>query len=229
MVSVDNVKGAVLNIAGSDSNAASKGLLSNSWIYGEHIDQPKDCPDGKTGNTGAPCSCPTKIGVTTMIGSIGASKEAYKIKTEASWNTTPKLENVNFINWKEKSTCGGRQFTLGINTTAADIIPIQEIATCKYTNVAYNALVYISNPPGGWANISDCGNWPCTAPSNVVFNFKDTVFEVPDGVTALPTWWTTGVTTKYSFQIVSNFASAAAFYPNGTFNAAWNAWIVADP
>jgi hypothetical protein len=59
-------------------------------------------------------------------------------------------------------------------------------------------VIFIYNPPQGWANIDDCGEWPCTAPSNVVYNFKDAVFEVTDGTTALPSFWTSS-TVKQSF------------------------------
>lgn len=100
---------------------------------------------------------------------------------------------------------------------------------CKFTNVKYDAMINIYDPPSGWAVIDDCGEWPCTMPSNLVYTFKDNLFEVNDGATALPTFWTNGSTTKYSFQIVSDFATAVSSYPNCSKNEVWNAWFCADP
>ena len=98
----------------------------------------------------------------------------------------------------------------------------------KFINVKQDALIFVYDPPAGWANIDDCGQWPCTAPSNLVYTFKDSVFEVPDATTALPTFWGPA-TTKYNFQVVSDFETAAISYPDCTKNEIWNAWICADP
>jgi hypothetical protein len=99
----------------------------------------------------------------------------------------------------------------------------------KFVNVKYDAIINIFDPPQSWANIDDCGEWPCTMPSNMVYTFKNIVFEVNDGTTDLPTFWTAGTTTSYSFQIVSDFTSAANTYPNCNIVAKWNAWMCADP
>ena len=98
----------------------------------------------------------------------------------------------------------------------------------KFTNVLYDALVYFYDPPEKWANVTDCGEWPCTAPHNVVMNFNDAVFEVPDKTTALPSFWTSE-TTKYDFQVVADFPAAASAYTNCSKMATANAWFCADP
>lgn len=77
--------------------------------------------------------------------------------------------------------------------------------------------------------IDDCGEWPCTAPSNAVYSFNHCAFAVTDGVTQLPSFWTAGRTTEYNFQIVSDFPTAASSYPNCSKNEIWNAWFCADP
>lgn len=84
------------------------------------------------------------------------------------------------------------------------------------------------DPPTDWAKPEFCGDWPCTGPSNAVYTFKDAVFSSNDGVTALPTFWTAS-TTKYSFQLVSDFTQAASTYANCKTNDKWNAWLCADP
>ena len=98
----------------------------------------------------------------------------------------------------------------------------------KFTNVNLDNLIYIFDPPQKWAVIDDCGAFPCTAPSNIVWTVTDAVFEVPDASTTLPTFWT-NTTTKYSFQIVSDMFNAVSTYPNCKINNAWNAWLCADP
>jgi hypothetical protein len=99
----------------------------------------------------------------------------------------------------------------------------------NFINVNYDALINIFDPPKEWAVIDDCGEWPCTMPSNMVYTFKDAVFSVTDGITALPPFWTAGTTTKYSYQLVSDFTTAVSSYPNCNINEIWNAWICADP
>jgi hypothetical protein len=98
----------------------------------------------------------------------------------------------------------------------------------KFTNVNQNALFSIYDPPQEWAVVEDCGEWPCTGPSNIVYTFKDSVFEVNNGSTALPSFWTAS-TTKYDFQVVSDMETAVATYPNCAKNELWNAWFCADP
>jgi hypothetical protein len=36
------------------------------------------------------------------------------------------------------------------------------------------AMVYFPSPNKGWANIADCGNFPCTAPHNLLWQFYNT-------------------------------------------------------
>lgn len=61
-------------------------------------------------------------------------------------------------------------------------------------------MAYIFDPPWGWANIDDCGNFPCTAPSNVLMQFEKSTF----------TGTVTPVKTEANFQITSNYAANVA-------------------
>lgn len=40
-------------------------------------------------------------------------------------------------------------------------------------NIAADSLLYIMDPPQGWANLTDCIDFPCTAPQNVILQFRD--------------------------------------------------------
>ena len=37
-------------------------------------------------------------------------------------------------------------------------------------------MIYLDAPPAAWADPTDCGEWPCTAPRNVVLEFTGTQF-----------------------------------------------------
>ena len=34
----------------------------------------------------------------------------------------------------------------------------------------------LMSPLPGWANIEDCGNFPCTGPYNLLYSFKNSVW-----------------------------------------------------
>lgn len=192
IVSVDNTLGLSLNLA-TETNTEKIVLLQDSHIFGETSDLAKDCPDGSGGNTGADCYCVDKIGHMSILVLQGgkdphnpsASKRpVYKAKTYATWNNKAVIENVNFHNFKSENTaCGAGQFVFGMNRFGSDLIPMHWFYDVKFTNVKYDALINIFDPPAGWANIDDCGEWPCTAPSNVVYTFYDSLWQVTDGTT----------------------------------------------
>ena len=76
-------------------------------------------------------------------------------------------------------------------------------------------MAYINDPNPAWANPTDCNEWPCTAPENVVLQFEGTQF--------LGT--TTPVETAPDFQIVSDVEAAIGAYSNCEIRTAWSgAW-----
>jgi hypothetical protein len=46
----------------------------------------------------------------------------------------------------------------------------------EFINVKDGAFVTLSNPNPGWANLRDCGDFPCTGPSNILLSFQGTVW-----------------------------------------------------
>jgi hypothetical protein len=34
-------------------------------------------------------------------------------------------------------------------------------------------MTFFFNPPESWANLADCGDYPCTGPKNTIFSFKN--------------------------------------------------------
>lgn len=57
-----------------------------------------------------------------------------------------------------------RQTVMALNPTNADFIPMSEFFNTKFVDVEGDAMGFLFDPPKGWANVKDCGNFPCTAP-----------------------------------------------------------------
>jgi hypothetical protein len=57
------------------------------------------------------------------------------------------------------------------------MIPLHYFNNIKFVNVTEEALVWIEKPNPAWANPTDCHEWPCTGPENVVLKFKASSFE----------------------------------------------------
>ena len=51
---------------------------------------------------------------------------------------------------------------------------MHKFTNCKFRDVDEESLIWFETAPKSWANISDCGQWPCTAPENVVLSFLGT-------------------------------------------------------
>ena len=83
----------------------------------------------------------------------------------------------------------------------------------KFNNVSENAVIYINDPNPSWANPTDCIEWPCTAPENVVLSFEGTQYLG----SVRP------VKTVSNFQIVSDVEEAVNAYQNCEMRPKWSA------
>jgi hypothetical protein len=63
-----------------------------------------------------------------------------------------------------------------LNPTGADYHPRARFVNTRFDNVEQNVLAYLFSPPSGWANLDDCGDFPCTAPNNALLTFEKTTF-----------------------------------------------------
>ena len=232
MVMIDNKLGVSLQ-GGGETDKERKLVFKDSFVYGEGDDIPSDCPEGADGS--ADCFCPTKYGIMSFGSNHGTKslhipdaspRPIYKIKSYAAWNTKITIDDVEVINFQPTTACAGKQTVFQLNPSASDYIPIHYITRMHFTNVAYNALAFIYDPPAGWANVTDCGDFPCTAPYNLILNFNAAEFAVTDGTTALPSFWTEGSTNNYKFQIVADAPNVVEHYTTEcTKNEEWNAWF----
>lgn len=179
MTFIDNEKGVCLQTAGEREDIRIS--MSNVEIYGEtdNEDAPQDqapyCPDEKFGLVLFGANRGGKELHPTMMSSL----PIHKIKSYAAWGAIIKLNNVNFNNFDSDTTrnCGNKQRIIGRNKYAADYIPLHDFDGSTFNNVAENAVAYIKDPNPGWANPTDCIEWPCTAPENVVLHFSNTSYK----------------------------------------------------
>jgi hypothetical protein len=199
MVVIDN-KAGISVMVGSEGDSDRKVIIQDSFVFGDSILVPKDCPSGDK-LLADECTCNENYGILSSLGLSGFNdKDPMKIKADGNWATKTEIKNVNFIDYRStKSTCGARQFAIANNSGAADNIPVQSFTGAKFTDCVFNAIIFINDPNPGWAKIDDCGNFPCTAPFNAIYNFYDTIFESPTDLIELPSFWVKGTTTKYSF------------------------------
>jgi hypothetical protein len=187
--------------------------ISDTTIWGE-----TEAPDSTSGNT-----CLEKMGL--MLS--GATKKdrdmhplspsklpAYKIKSDAEWNARHKFFNLEFKGWNQKETqCGKDQYIFGLNPFAADYIHRSDFYSTHFDSMDHDALAYFRDPPQGWASISDCGNWPCTAPLNVLLNFHSTTY----GPNSL-------ANEDRAFQVISDNEGFSPFVDTCYKVDQWNGW-----
>jgi len=100
------------------------------------------------------------------------------MKTYGSWGTKINLENVNFNNYGSATTqkCGNKHTAIQRNSAASDYIPVHKFVKTTFRDVSDAAVIYLEDPSPDWATLSNCIEWPCTAPENVVLHFEQTIW-----------------------------------------------------
>jgi hypothetical protein len=75
----------------------------------------------------------------------------------------------------------------------------------------------LMNPITGWGNVKDCGmGFPCTAPNNVLYSFRNTVF-----AGSSPSL----LSGKANFQIIHNNTGFAPFISDCSAQTSWNGYF----
>lgn len=119
-----------------------------------------------------------------------------------SWGSISTMTNIHFHDFQTKKTkCGGNQAAFGNNVGFSDYIPKASVTDVTFTNVHDDAVAYMFNPPKKWINVTDCGNFNCTGPKNVLVDIKRAVFK------GSPQPNNSGA----NFQIISNNAGSSKF------------------
>lgn len=125
---------------------------------------------------------------------------------EGNWGGKTTCNRCNFKNFIGKSMCGENSVIFQGNPMGSDKIPPHFFNNAVFTNVDETGWAYFHKPPTKWANVKDCGNFPCTAPNNVIFSFVGTKFEGD----------TRPKKTPADFVIVPDDATVGGTYPGCT-------------
>ena len=154
--------------------------------------------------------------------SMLSSLPYHKLMSEASWMTEAFATNVTFKNWAsgEKSCSSSKYHRIfAINSAASDHVPVIVFTNSVFENVANDAIAYLYDPPAGWADINDCGAFPCTAPKNLIIKFVNSSASganIPD----IDSIQTGGV----DFVILPDNYDAVSYLDNCTRVSAWNGY-----
>lgn len=129
----------------------------------------------------------------------------YLIKSYGVWSAETSIYGITFKGFAAQTKCGSRQSVFAPNPHSSDYIPMQNYRDTTFVDVEADAYAYFYDPPMKWANDEDCGNFPCTAPSNIVMKFKNTLYEG------------TSQDLGSTFQIVSDTASVSNTFSDCQF------------
>jgi hypothetical protein len=102
----------------------------------------------------------------------------------------------------------------GLNFNCPDFVPITMFEDNEFKNIDGEAFGYFRDPTPGWANVKDCGNFPCTGPWNVLLTFKRT------------SW--SGRTPSYAkstFQLIADNPGFAPYVPDCSKLEENNMWM----
>ena len=195
--------------------------LKDSTIWGESEQLPSD--------SGGYCKSiygywlASSAGGGTSYPAKSSSQLPYhKIKSNANWFTEAYANNVKFKNWKSASRiCNNRseQKIFFIVPSNADHVPVNTFTNTEFVNVNHNALASLNDPNPGWANLADCGQFPCTAPHNAIIKFKN----AKASGSLVPNIKLIESGSGTNFQILPDNPQATNFVFSCSRVAAWNA------
>ena len=179
---IDNVLGLGMQIekAGDDQYLLLKMEINDNMLYGES--EIPDCPDQRNGDycviinkraIHPPASATKgKVPHTTAASSL----PLYKIKGDTSWGSKTTLTNNTFTGFNGKTRMGMQNVMFSSSFYQPDYTPMLEFDNTKFVDIADNGFAYFSDPFEEWAVISDCGNFPCTGPKNILYDFRGSVW-----------------------------------------------------
>jgi len=169
--------------------------FNDNYIFGES--EAEDCP-----KDGSFCKPVEKVGF-FMSGAYFGGKPAHVVDTSplpysnvhshSAWGTKVLLNRNKFIGFDKETREGLRQSAIRLSEFAFDYVPAHEFFDTTFTDVEDGAMIYVYDPPKQWANLADCGDFPCTGPKNILCSFEGSKFEG-----SKPRW------AAKDFQLISN-------------------------
>ena len=195
-------------------------IMNDNIIYGSS--PIPDCPANF--NDGDYCVLLDKHGAYPLTGAGKGKTQGhitgisaipvYKIKEDAIWGVRGVWNRNKFINFQRKTPEGMTRTLIKLPQHQPDYTPIQEFYNNEFVNVDWNAFAQLDPPNEGWANIKDCGNFPCTAPYNVIYRFRGSKWS---GVKPSKA--------KENFEVVSNNPGFTQHAERCEFVKDWNAYF----
>lgn len=149
-----------------------------------------------------------------------ASPKPYdKYKSYAAWGGKVELTGNTFKNFAPMTEQGMKLRVICINHHGSDGIPEHEFLQNTLINVDEGALAYLMDPVPGWANPTDCGEFPCTAPMNFLASWKETNYQIVN-----PTNFNYG----NKFQVIHDNDGLAPYVKTCNRNEIMNAWVCSN-
>jgi hypothetical protein len=93
-----------------------------------------------------------------------------------SWAGKAFFKNLKFIDFAPGANADGgilRNQMIQLLKKSPDFITLQNFDNIEFVNCESDALTYFFEPPETWANLADCGDFPCTGPKNTIFSFTN--------------------------------------------------------
>jgi len=129
-----------------------------------------------------------------------------KSKAQGAWGGKVTYSNCKFEGFIGKAKCGARSVIFERNKNDSDKIPMHYFNNMEFKNVDNAGWAFLKKPNKGWANVKDCGNFPCTAPNNYIMTFSGTTY----------TGTTKPTSTPADFVIVPDDKTVGGTYPSCT-------------
>mmetsp|Transcript_8382 Transcript_8382/g.16636 ORF Transcript_8382/g.16636 Transcript_8382/m.16636 type:complete len:1637 (+) Transcript_8382:5150-10060(+) len=172
---IENAIGFIANI-GKQGDSGNIAKISDSVFGGQTVHSYCDPSNCKAN------ACLSRHGI--GFGTYGTSKSfsSFNAKMMMSPSDVDKdpafsgefrYSNIYLGNFKNSAICGSKQTALVSNPNSPDFSVPQIFTNVLLDNVAEDSLFYMNDPKPGWANLDDCGEFPCTGPLNVLVRDTD--------------------------------------------------------
>jgi hypothetical protein len=93
-----------------------------------------------------------------------------------SWAGKAYFKNLKFIDFAPGANVEGtalKNTMIKLLPKSPDFITLQHFDQLEFVNCDTSSLTYFFEPPQAWANLADCGDYPCTGPKNTLFSFTN--------------------------------------------------------
>lgn len=222
MTMMDNAQGFGTRIGCGDYDPTCLIELTENIIMGETVIP--DCPDTSNGDY---CIKIDKYAV--VPGGFGkGGKDLHPVSPSAlpfwkytahNFVGTTHFSKNKISDFGGKTMYGMRSSAMGTVPWDSDITQPTYLYDTEFTDVDDESFAWLASPAPGWANVKDCGNFPCTAPYNVLNSFHRTVFKgkMPSG------------NLRSTFQVIGNNPGFSPYIDECEYKENWNAYLCDEP